>query len=461
MKLIFRVLIPVALILTGILLVIVGTHRPITIYIDGQPQVLYTHAITVGWALSSSNLTIDPDDHLQPPATQFLGWDDVIYLDRARQVNIWLPLQELSYSFLTVERLPANILQAIDLTLFPGDRLYWNGELIDPNKPLPLASFYNLQFQPGIPIAIEDDGRERTLYSAAPTLGEALWESGIIFKSTDKISPPYNETPLVSTSVTIHRSIPIQIKVGEQYVNSYSAAATIGEALAEAGVSLQTLDYSIPGENEPIPADGSIQVIRVREEVIIDQTPIPFENEYVADSEVELDQTKVIEAGQYGIKATRIRVRYEDDQEVSRQTEVKWVASEPNTQKIGYGNNVFIRSLDTPNGPLEYWRAVSVYATSYSPCRSGTSKCHYGTSYGLPVSRGVIGVTHQWYLLMAGQQVYVPGYGKGVIADVGGGIPGKYWIDLGFIDEEYESWHQTVTLYFLTPVPDSIPWILP
>lgn len=63
---------------------------------------------------------------------------------------------------------------------------------------------------------------------------------------------------------------------------------------------------------------------------------------------------------------------------------------------------------------------------------------------------------------MAGQQVYVPGYGHGVIGDSGGGgIPGRYWIDLAYDDENYVGWHHWTTLYFLTPVPAYIPAVLP
>ncbi|MBI9043866.1 MAG: hypothetical protein JEZ06_05230, partial [Anaerolineaceae bacterium] len=80
---------------------------------------------------------------------------------------------------------------------------------------------------------------------------------------------------------------------------------------------------------------------------------------------------------------------------------------------------------------------------------------------GEPVQQGVIAVRLHWYLQMAGQQVYIPGYGFARILDVGGGIPGEYWIDLGYSDEDYVSWHQYVTLYFLTPIPETIPWILP
>jgi 3D (Asp-Asp-Asp) domain-containing protein len=79
----------------------------------------------------------------------------------------------------------------------------------------------------------------------------------------------------------------------------------------------------------------------------------------------------------------------------------------------------------------------------------------------LTVRQGIVAVTRAWYSWMVGQRVYIPGYGIAVIADVGGGIPGRYWVDLGYNDDDFVSWHQNVTMYFLTPVPANIPWILP
>ena len=128
---------------------------------------------------------------------------------------------------------------------------------------------------------------------------------------------------------------------------------------------------------------------------------------------------------------TRLRIRYEDGQEVSRKTEAQWVASEPRPQKTGYGTKVVVHTLDTPNGKIEYWRAVQVYATSYSPCNSSPTRCYPGTSVGLPVKRGVIAVTSKWYRTLAGQPVYIPGYGNAIVADIGGGISaniGSTWV---------------------------------
>jgi uncharacterized protein YabE (DUF348 family) len=63
------------------------------------------------------------------------------------------------------------------------------------------------------------------------------------------------------------REITVQ-QAGKQYTG-LSAAETVGEALRDLGLPLQNLDYSLPDEKEPIPADGQIQVVRVSEEILL------------------------------------------------------------------------------------------------------------------------------------------------------------------------------------------------
>ena len=46
----------------------------------------------------------------------------------------------------------------------------------------------------------------------------------------------------------------------------------LGAALAEAGISLQGMDFSEPAAGDPLPADGVIHVTRVREDVVLAQT---------------------------------------------------------------------------------------------------------------------------------------------------------------------------------------------
>ncbi len=90
-------------------------------------------------------------------------------------------------------------------------------------------------------------------------------------------------------------------------------------------------------------------------------------------------------------------------------------------------------------------------------------RCYPYTSLGLPVKQGVVAVIYDWFIPMGNHTVYVPGYGHAIIADVGGGVPGRHWIDLGYTDEDYIPWAQWVTVYFTTPIPPEheILYVLP
>ena len=103
-----------------------------------------------------------------------------------------------------------------------------------------------------------------------------------------------------------------------------------------------------------------------------------------------------------------------------------------------------------------------MYATSYSPCRLGVpGLCSTGTAGGLPLKKGVVAMYRDWFNALRGVEVYVPGYGRGVIADLGGGYPdGRPWIDLGYSDGDWQTWSGYVTVYFLAPAPSTIPYVL-
>ncbi|MGD0004793.1 MAG: ubiquitin-like domain-containing protein [Anaerolineaceae bacterium] len=430
MNKVFGFLISGLLIFTGLVLIYFGINRPVTILVDGEPTLVWTRALTVAQALNDANIPIWQTDQLEPMPGAWLGWTTTITLTPSRQVSLWNGDKQAWLEFWSIQRLPGNLLAAAGI--------------------------------PASPVSVEVNGSKVTFNSAAASLGEVLWEHGYQMAEGDSVSQSL-ESPLpLQYPVSVHRALPLTMQVGSKKISILSAADTVGQALAQSGIALEGLDYSKPAEDQPLPENGQIKVVHVQEQVTLEQKQIPYSTEFVADPQTELDQSRVIDAGQVGIELTRLRVRYEDGLEVEKTTEAQWTASQPRNRKVGYGTKVVVRSLDTPDGKIQYWRAITVYATAYSPCGLGNvAKCYYGTSSGLPVQRGVIAVIYKWYLLMGGQPVYVPGYGKAVIADVGGGIPGKNWIDLGFTDADLEEWHQNVTLYFLTPVPVNIPWLLP
>jgi 3D (Asp-Asp-Asp) domain-containing protein len=201
----------------------------------------------------------------------------------------------------------------------------------------------------------------------------------------------------------------------------------------------------------------------VAETFRIEQEPVPFEIQWLPDSEMEIDTRSLKQGGENGVLQKRIRVRSEDGKEVSRQLEDSGVIREPKTKIISYGIKIIVRTLDTPNGPVEYWRKIKMLATSYSASTSGTPKSasYYGrTRLGWQMRFGIVAVDPA--VIRLGSRVYVPNYGVGDAGDTGSAIKGKR-IDLGYDDDDPRvwQWYRWTDVYLLTPVPDNFSYVIP
>jgi uncharacterized protein YabE (DUF348 family) len=368
----------------------------------------------------------------------------------------------------TNERIPGTLISQAGITLNPNDRLLLNGLPIDIDQPI-TGYPITLQIRRAVSLTIKTPDGEKQIQSSAFNVGEALAEASVWLRAGDRVSPALDSpigrpAPIEASNppYTISRlpSRTLTITTNGKTIGIESSAHSVGEVLAEAGIPLIGLDYSLPAENEPVPADGQIRVVRVTESMQLSQKPIPFDSELQASADVPLDQTQILQPGEPGLTVQRIRIRFEDGQEISRITEDETLVRPPKTRLMGYGTKIEVKTATVDGVQIEYWRAVQMYATSYSPCRSGGEQCYSGTSSGESLRKGMVGLRQSWYLAMQGQRLYIPGYGFGSVEDVCGGCVGKPWIDLGFNDSNFEPWHSWVTVYFLTPVPANVIYVL-
>jgi uncharacterized protein YabE (DUF348 family) len=371
---------------------------------------------------------------------------------------------EQIHTLKTDERIPANLLAEVRITLAPSDPLLVNGRPFSPEHTLPTEAD-TLQVRRAVPVKVITPEGEGELFTATNTVGEALREAGLQLFAKDFIDPPADTPISAGIRITYRSSQELTVTTSSGTVQIRSSAGTVGTALAGAGIPLEGLDYSLPGEHEAPPADGQIRVVRVSESLQLIQKSIPFETETVSSPEVELGTQKIVQPGQEGLTVARTRIRYEDGQEVSRIIEDESVVRPPQTRIVQTGTKIVVNTTTVGGVTLEYWRAFEMYATIYSPCNSGTGGCSYGTASGLRAGKGVVAVDPSIYSFLQGQRVYIPGYGYGVIGDVGGGyiiedligVSRYRWIDLGFDDNNIVDMSGWLTVYFLAPAPASIP----
>lgn len=452
--------IAVILALAGSALIYQAMGRTVTLDVDGTATTFFTHGRDVNAVLFDAGIELSAFDSVTPSREDSINGVELIQVRRARPV-ILDEVDGPRWIFATSQN-PLNILSEVGLHMFPGDRLWVDGQPHGQVSAEPgFAS--RIRHARGYELTVLEGDKEMSFRSAAPTIGQALYEAGFMLSEGDQVDPSPALALSSNQTVRILRARVIFVTADGQTLHVNAVGETVGEALASAGVSLTGLDFAIPAVNEPIPDGSEIKVVRVIEQILTELEPVPFETTYQPLETLELDSIQVVDPGTYGVLENRIRIREEDGLEVSREVDEASVVIEPKPRILGYGTKIEVRTLSTSYGTIEYWRAIPIYATSYSPCNLGVPYCGSRTASGKEVTRGITGVIRSWYNLMRGWPVFIPNYGPGTIEDIGAGIAGRDWIDLGFTDDDFEPWHQWTTLYFLTPVPslDSVPWILP
>ncbi len=447
------------LFVAGLLTVYLLTARQrVQIQVDGQVYAAEVNAATVADALAEAGVWLDAADTVTPPLTAAPTPGTPIIVTRAPMVGVTANGQTVLVR--AADPAPLAILQALGLSLGPGDVLLADGGETTANTAAPRL----LTLQRAQPIELRDGANApQALRTAARTVGEALWALGVPLYVGDVVDPPVDTAITPALVIAVRRAQPVLVQADGQALPARTLAATVGEALAQAGVALIGEDYTVPADDQPLPVDGRITVVRVREEILTDQQLIPYDTVYQALADVEIDNVYQVQAGLPGVLRRLTRVRYENGVEVARVVEGEAQVSDPVPQVIGYGTQIVIRTLATPDGVIEYWRAYTMYATSYAA--KFTSRTpgtpNYGrTASGQILTKGLVAIDLN--MMPFGTRMYVPDYGFAVAADTGGGVRGRF-IDLGFDDFNYVGWHSVVTVYFLAPAPapDAIRYIIP
>lgn len=476
----------VLLALTGLL----ALRRPQTVRltVDGTSRNLDTHAGSVGRLLADEGIHHGPADLVDPPTGQRLGSGTRVVVEHARPVT--LKVDGRSLPVLSRGRTPREVLTGAKVAVSPGDRLHVNGRewpvdrplafrrrvvqlAVGPGRAVPVpdemaapppdgeqdppqtdaAAPVEITVARAVPVTILEDGVPYAMHLAGATVGEALAAAGLALGPGDEALPAPESALAPDMTIRLKRGTPFLLTVAGEERAVRANGATVGEAVQRSGVDLGPDDYTVPAADTPLEPGMSVALVRVRTETEIEEAEIEFGREEVEDPEAELDTVTIVQAGAPGRKRVTSRVRYENERVKHRQVLSEETLQEPVTEVAKVGTKVVWHTVDTPEGPKRYWRKLRVYATSYSLSRSGTSKSApwYGfTRSGLPMRKGIVAVDTR--VVPLGTNLFVPDYGVGIAGDTGGGVKG-FHIDLGYDDDNYQSWHWSVDLYLLEPLP--------
>ena len=278
------------------------------------------------------------------------------------------------------------------------------------------------------------------------TVGGLLSELRITVDTADSINFGPDEPLKDGMTISIARARPVFIRADGKTRALLSSAATVAEALAQAGISLGPDDYTNPTPDEPLPVDRYISVVRVTFRTQVVREEIPFTTEYVKDPNLEAGLSATQRKGQTGVAEVTRMVRYEDGVEVSAKEMSRAVIKEPVARLVALGTRTEVSREGTT---IRFVRAIQAIATAYCPCKLCCGENADGYTYtGVPARRGVIAVDPR--VIPLGTRVYVDGYGFAVAADIGSAIKGNR-IDVCYdTHQEALKWGvRTVKVYIL------------
>ena len=312
-------------------------------------------------------------------------------------------------------------------------------------------------------VKVIDDDIETFLDTSATTIGLALEEAGLEINYADIVIPPMADRLSDDETIFITRAYLYTINVDNKEIKVLSHYTKTVDVLMEAGVGLIGYDFSIPSLESNLNPEKYVEIIRVSEDILIEEIPISYETVWQGTDSLDIDQKDLLSVGVPGSLQKELIIRSENGKEVSRSQGREWISRIPINELMGFGTRIEVRTMSTEVGTIEYWRVVEMRVTAYTAASAGKPPDHPGygiTASGVPAGTGVVAIDPK--VVPFRSDVYVPGYGVAFAGDTGGGVKGR-WIDLGYNDGEIVAWRGTVDVYYLTPVPpsDRINYLIP
>jgi uncharacterized protein YabE (DUF348 family) len=443
-----------AMIAAIIVAYVAGQARTVLVQADGTEVTLLTRSSTDAGLLQRAGIDLRDGDRVTELTSES---GSVLRVDRARDVV--LRADGVEYVIRTHALTIDQLLQEARIAMDARDSVIHEGSLVALNSPIEPPDLFasasqgdagmptvtiagdeiHIEVRRAIPFMIVADGKEILTTSSRPTVALALREAGITVGPGDLVVPGMQDALERDARVEVRRAYPVTVALPGEHRVIYTLEATVGDALAAAGIIVPDGAFIEPSADAPVTGGMSVRVIQLASERTEEREYVASGVVYREDPALDPGETRTID-GHDGVRVRRYEINYVDNVEAGRELIDEYWDPEPADTIVYYPPE---RSAPAPPSSVsipEGARVLHVWATWYSAASSGRppSDPNYGiTATGVRVTYGVVAVDPN--VIPLGTRMYIPGYGYGVAADTGGAVKG-YIIDLGYPDGVDVDW---------------------
>lgn len=244
--------------------------RNVLVLADGQHVAIETHESNDAAVLGQAGVELQPGDRVTA-----LDGDGarVLRVERARLVL--LEVDGVTYQMLTHARTVEQLLAEANVAIAGRDSVLVNGALAPPNAEidggpaLAVAEAFasgaeaRVAVRRAMHIVITEDGKPVETTSSRATVSQALREAGVIVGPGDRVEPGLEEPLESGMRIEVRHARPVTIALPDGHRVVYTLSATVGEALAEAGVALPEGAFVDPPLETPVSAGLSVRVVQL------------------------------------------------------------------------------------------------------------------------------------------------------------------------------------------------------
>ncbi|CAN5250655.1 hypothetical protein BH24ACT10_BH24ACT10_14040 [soil metagenome] len=216
------------------------------------------------------------------------------------------------------------------------------------------------------------DGEEREVWVTATSVDEALDQIGLRDGALALSASRSRALPLDGFRLEVGTPKDVVVVADGAARPFTTTAATVGEALAAAGISFDDDDFFSKYPAERVVAGDTLQVARVATAQVTEDAPVPFGTEQRQDGAMLTGQTKVLQAGAAGAVRRVVQQTTVDGAVSSRTVLSATVLSAPVAKVVAVGTKPKPQPKPAPAPAPARASAAAPSAPAASPAKAST-----------------------------------------------------------------------------------------
>jgi len=291
--------------------------------------------------------------------------------------------------------------------------------------------------------SLHQDGLTTSYSSAARTVGQALADAGVSVDTEDLIFPGSSTEMSPGLHVYVRHTTDVTLVVAGESIELHTFARSVSGLLEEYDISLEQRDDVHPATDEALRDGMRVTVTTLRIGSEFADTPITYRTVYTYDSTIFEGEQLLVQGGADGrLRREFLVTRLNGDKVI--EDVVSETLTLPVERVIAIGT--YVPPTPAPPPPPVAFIApepgsdivCSQTLTVWATWYTAATSGGSGiTATGTPVYKGIIATDPS--VIPLGTHVYIPGYGFGIAADTGGAIIGNM-IDLGYGPNDVFDW---------------------